>query len=252
MLRGSEWVKNSNIVVILFLCLSWIVCKAQTQHPPKYLDPSLPIEQRIDDLVPRLTLEEKIQQISDDWGSKAIPRLKIPSLLKTEGLHSQSYSTGATIFPMPIAMAATFDTDVIASVGRQTAIESKAAHIRASWSPVLDVSRDVRWGRTEETYGESPYLVSQIGKAWISGFQGEGMIAIPKHFAGHGAPESGRDSQDIGLSHRVMREIHLPSFRTAIEEAHAGGIMAAYGTWNGVPNNASPSLLQGILRQEWG
>jgi beta-glucosidase len=252
MLRGSEWVKNSNIVVILFLCLSWIVCKAQTQHPPKYLDPSLPIEQRIDDLVPRLTLEEKIQQISDDWGSKAIPRLKIPSLLKTEGLHSQSYSTGATIFPMPIAMAATFDIDLISSVGHQTAIESKAAHIRASWSPVLDVSRDVRWGRTEETYGESPYLVSQIGKAWINGFQGEGMIAIPKHFAGHGAPEGGRDSQDIGLSNRVMREIHLPSFRTAIEEAHAGGIMAAYGTWNGVPNNASPSLLQGILRQEWG
>jgi beta-glucosidase len=150
---------------------------------------------------------------------------------------------------MPIAMAATFDTDLISSVGRQTAIESKAAHIPACWSPVLDVARDARWGRVEETYGESPYLVGHIGKAWINGFQGQGMIAIPKHFAGHGAPEGGRDSQDIGLSERVTRETHLPSFRTAIEEAHAGGV-SAYGTWNGIPNNASQSLLQGILRQE--
>jgi beta-glucosidase len=199
-----------------------------------------------------MTVAEKVSQISDDWGSAGIPRLKVPSLLKTEGLHSQSYSTGATIFPQPIGMAATFNPALINKVGRQTALESKAAHIRESWSPVLDVARDVRWGRLEETYGESPYLVSRMGVAWIEGFQGEDMIAVPKHFAGHGQPMGGRDSQDIGLSDRVMREIHLPSFRAAVEEAHAGGIMAAYGVWDGVPDNASTPLLQKILRQEWG
>ena len=235
------------------VCLASLVCCiSKAQETPKYLDSRVPIEQRIDDLLPRMTVAEKVSQISDDWGSAAIPRLKVPSLLKTEGLHSQSYSTGATIFPQPIGMAATFNPALINKVGRQTALESKAAHIRESWSPVLDVARDVRWGRLEETYGESPYLVSQMGVAWIEGFQGEDMIAVPKHFAGHGQPMGGRDSQDIGLSDRVMREIHLPSFRAAIEEAHAGGIMAAYGVWDGVPDNASTPLLQKILRQEWG
>jgi len=222
------------------------------QQKAKYLDPDAMVEDRIDDLLPRMTIEEKVSQIVDSWGSASIQRLGVPALLKTEGLHSQSYSTGATIFPQPISMAATFDPDLIEKVGQQTAIEAKAAHLRASWSPVLDVVRDVRWGRTEETYGESPYLVSRMGVAWIKGFQGEGMVAVPKHFAGHGQPMGGRDSQDIGLSDRTMREIHLPSFRAAVEEAHAGGIMAAYGLWDGVPDNASITLLQKILRQEWG
>src|SRR5882757_7361719 len=229
-----------------------VVASSFAQERAKYLDPNVQIEQRIDDLLQHMTIEEKASQVSDSWGSQGVPRLGIPSLLKTEGLHSQSYSTGATIFPQPISMAATFDPELIGKVGNQTAIEAKAAHLRASWSPVLDVVRDIRWGRTEETYGESPYLVSRMGVAWINGFQGEGMIAVPKHFAGHGQPTGGRDSQDIGLSDRVMREIHLPSFRAAVEEAHAGGIMAAYGTWGGVPDNASIMLLQKILRQEWG
>ena len=218
---------------------------------PKYLDPSVPIEERIDDLLPRLTLEEKVVELSDDWGSKGIPRLKIPALLKTEGLHGQSYSHGATIFPMPIQMASTFDTNLINQVGVATAVEAKAANLRASWSPVLDVARDARWGRVEETYGEDPWLVSRMGVAWISGFQSEDMIAVPKHFAGHGEPLGGRDSNDVGLSDRTMRSVHLVPFRAAIEEAHAGGVMAAYSTWDGTPNNASLELLQGILRQEW-
>jgi beta-glucosidase len=222
------------------------------QQKAKYLDRGAGVEDRIDDLLHRMTIEEKVSQVVDSWGSPGIQRLSVPALLKTEGLHSQSYSTGATLFPQPISMAATFDPDLIEKVGRQTAIEAKAAHLRASWSPVLDVVRDVRWGRTEETYGESPYLVSRMGVAWIEGFQGQGMIAVPKHFAGHGQPMGGRDSQDIGLSDRTMREIHLPSFRAAVEEAHTGGVMAAYGLWDGVPDNASTTLLQKILRQEWG
>jgi beta-glucosidase len=219
---------------------------------PAYLDPNVPIEQRIDDLLPRLTLEEKVIQLSDSWGSQGIPRLKIPALLKTEGLHSQSYSSGATIFPVPIAMASTFDTDLINRVGKAIATEAKAANLRVTWSPVLDVARDARWGRVEETYGEDPFLVSRMGVAWITGFQSLGMIAVPKHFAGHGEPLGGRDSNDVGLSDRTMREVHLVPFRAAVEEAGAGGVMAAYSTWDGIPNNASTRLLKDILHDEWG
>jgi beta-glucosidase len=241
-----------NIRLFLYGLITILTVSSVAQQKAKYLDPGVPLEERIDDLLPRMTVDEKVSQIVDSWGSVGIQRLKVPTLLKTEGLHSQSYSTGATLFPQAISLAATFDPDLIQLVGQQTAIEARAAHLRASWSPVLDVVRDVRWGRTEETYGESPYLVSRMGVAWIKGFQGEGMIAVPKHFAGHGQPMGGRDSQDIGLSDRTMREIHLPSFRAAIEEAHAGGVMAAYGLWDGVPDNASTTLLQRILRQEWG
>jgi len=247
----------------LFICLfgSLFICVqisfAQQKklnsnlETPKYLDSNVPIEQRIDDLLPRLTLEEKIIQLVDSWGSKGIPRLKVPPMLKTEGLHGQSYSTGATIFPHAIEMASTFNTNLIKQVGKATAQESKAAGLRASWSPVLDVARDARWGRVEETYGEDPYLVSRIGVSWINGFQGENMIAVPKHFAGHGEPLGGRDSQDVGLSDRVMRNVHLVPFRAAIKEAQAGGVMAAYSTWNGVPDNGSTELLQKVLREEW-
>src|ERR1039458_5763335 len=225
---------------------------SKTRDVPAYLNPTMPIEKRIDDLLPRMTLEEKITQLIDSWGSPGVARLNIPAMFKTEGLHSQSYSTGATLFPMPIEMASTFDFALINEVGVATAVEAKAANIHVSWSPVLDVARDARWGRVEETYGEDPYLVGRMGVAWISGFQSEGMIAVPKHFAGHGGPLGGRDSNDVGLSDRTMREVFLPPFRAAVEESHAGGVMAAYSTWDGTPDNASVELLQNILRQEWG
>jgi len=227
-------------------------CWAEGGQAPKYLDPRVPVEQRIDDLLARMTEEEKVEQISNDKGSVAIPRLKVPALLKTEAIHGQTFATGATIFPQAIAMGATFDPELIERVAKQIGIESKAANARSAWAPVLNVARDARWGRVEETYGESPYLVSRMGVAWIEGFQSEGLIAVAKHFAVHGAPLGGRDSNDVGYSERVMREIFLPGFRTAIEEAHAGGVMPAYSAWQGVPDNASPVLLQQILRQEWG
>jgi beta-glucosidase len=211
---------------------------------PTYLNPNASIEERVNDLFPGLTLAEKVEELRDSWGSPAIPRLKIPVMLKAEGLDSQSHSLEATVFPHGIAMASTFNTVLINQVGKATAVEARAANLRASWSPVLDVARDARWGRVEETYGEDPYLVSRMGVGWITGFQSENMIAIPKHFAG-------RDSHDVGLSDRVMREVHLVPFRVAVEEAHAGGIMAAYSTWDATPDNASVELLQKILREEW-
>ena len=222
------------------------------QQKAKYLVPDTPIEDRIDDLLRRMTIDEKVSQIVDSWGLGRHSAPERSGASQDRGPAQPVVLDGCHPFPQPIAMAASFDPDLIEKVGRQTAVEAKAAHLRASWSPVLDVVRDVRWGRTEETYGESPYLVSRMGVAWIKGFQSEGMIAVPKHFAGHGQPMGGRDSQDIGLSDRTMREIHLPSFRAAVEEAHAGGVMAAYGLWDGVPDNASTTLLQKILREEWG
>jgi beta-glucosidase len=258
--EGSLNRKRNSIVMkknIALTCLSFALLlspagQGRAEEAPKYLDPKVPVEERIDDLLTHMTLEEKVSQVSDDWGSKGIPRLKIPGLFKTEGLHSQSYGKFATVFPHAIARAAAFDLELERAVGKQTALESKAAGIRMSWSPVLDVARDSRWGRMEETYGESPYLVGRMGVAWITGFQGEGMVATPKHFAAHGQPVGGRDSMDYGLSDRTMREVHLVPFRDAFVEAKAGGVMAAYGLWEGVPDNASVTLLRKILRQEWG
>ena len=228
------------VAVVIGSSLSLAALTVRAADPtPAYLDPKRPMAERVDDLLPRMTLEEKILQLTDDWGCPGIARLKIPALLKTEGLHGNSYSNGATIFPEGIAMAATWDPKIVFDIGKATAVESKAAGIRQSWSPVLDVVRDARWGRVEETYGEDPVLVARTGVAWIEGFQSEGMIATPKHFAGHGSPQGGRDSNDIGLSDRVMRETQLVPFRAAFEEAHAGAVMAAYGTWDGVPDNAS-------------
>ena len=217
-----------------------------------YLDPSKPVEERIDDLLPRMTLDEKISQISDSWGIQAIARLKVPALFKSEALHGQSYSTGGTIFPHAIAMAATWDVDLVRRSLVLIADECKAANQVHAWSPVLDVARDARWGRVEESFGEDPYLVSRMAVAWVGGFQSTGLYACPKHFAAHGQPLGGRDSMDVGFSEREMREVHLVPFRAAFKEAKAASVMHAYSTWNGVPAGASKELLQKILREEWG
>lgn len=127
-------------------------------------------------------------------------------------------------------MASTFDTTLVKKIGIKTAFEAKATGIVQAWSPVLDVARDSRWGRIEKSYEEDPYLVSRMGAAWISGFQGEGLIATPKHFAAHGEPLGGRDSQDAGFSEQEMREVHLELFRVAFRENKAGGVMCAYST----------------------
>ncbi|MES2393871.1 MAG: glycoside hydrolase family 3 N-terminal domain-containing protein, partial [Acidobacteriota bacterium] len=222
------------------------------QSTPRYLDPKVPIEQRIDDLLPRMTLDEKIAQISNANGSMGIARLRVPALYKTEAIHGQATSVGATLFPQSIALGATFDPVLVGRIATVAGIESRVANLRFAWAPVINLARDVRWGRVEETYGESPYLTSQMGVAWINAYQAQGLIAAPKHYAVHGGPLGGRDSTDVGYSDRVLREIYLPAFRAAIEQAHAGGIMPAYSTWQGVPDNSSEVLLRQILQQEWG
>lgn len=218
-----------------------------------YMDSSLPVEVRIDNLMTYLTVEDKMRLLQENWGIPGIPRLKVPRVNKVEAIHGFSYTNGgATIFPQCIGQAATWNKNLIRDVASAIGEETKAAGVQQCWSPVLDVARDQRWGRCEETFGEDPYLVTEIGCAWIEGFQSHGLITTPKHFAGHGAPLGGRDSHDIGLSERVMRETHLPPFRAAFKRCGAESVMVNYSTWLDTVSAASPYLLKGILREEWG
>ena len=216
------------------------------------MDPTKPIDDRIADLISKMTVEDKVRQLTEDWGIPGNERLGIPPLSKVEAVHGFAYGKGATIFPQAIGLASTWNTDLMYKVADVIGAETVEANTYQAWSPVLDVARDPRWGRVEETYGEDTYLVSRMGVAWITAFQSHNLLATPKHFAAHGAPLGGRDSNDVGYSERVMREAFLPTFRAAIKEAKAGSLMSSYNTWDGDPCVSSKDLLMGILRDEWG
>lgn len=218
----------------------------------RYLDPALPLEERVESLLSQMTSEDKMELIREGWGIPGVPHLGIPSVMKVEAIHGFSYGSGATIFPQSIGMGASWNKKLAEEVAAAIADETKAANAIQAWSPVLDVAQDPRWGRCEETYGEDPVLVSQIGGAWIKGYQSKGLWTTPKHFGGHGAPLGGRDSHDIGLSEREMREVHLAPFRHVIKEYDCQSIMMAYSDYLGIPVAKSTELLKGILRDEWG
>jgi beta-glucosidase len=169
-----------------------------------------------------------------------------------EAVHGFSYGSGATIFPQALGLGATWDKQLTEEVAMAIGDETVATGTKQAWSPVLDVAQDARWGRCEETFGEDPVLVSDIGGAWIKGYQSKGLFTTPKHFGGHGAPLGGRDSHDIGLSEREMREIHLVPFRHVIRTYDCQSLMIAYSDFKGVPIAKNKELLQNILRQEWG
>jgi beta-glucosidase len=193
-----------------------------------------------------------MELLREGWGIPGIPRLGIPALKKVEAIHGFSYGSGATIFPQSIGLAATWDKNLVEKVAGIIGDETVSAGAVQAWSPVLDVAQDPRWGRCEETYGEDPVLVSEIGSAWIKGYQSRGLIVTPKHFAVHGAVMGGRDSHDLGVSEREIREVHLVPFRNAIEKYHCQSIMMSYSDFEGVPVAKSKELLKGILREEWG
>lgn len=220
------------------------------EHPWK--DSQLPVEERVELLLAAMTPEDKMELIRESWGVPGIPHLGIPFMNKVEAIHGYSYGSGATIFPQSIGMGATWNKQLVEKVAKTIGDETVSAHTLQAWSPVLDVAQDARWGRCEETYGEDPVLVSQIGGAWIKGFQSKGLLTTPKHFAIHGAPLGGRDSHDIGLSEREIREIHLVPFRHVIKNYDCQSIMMAYSDYLGVPVAMSKELLHGILREEWG
>jgi beta-glucosidase len=236
---------------------------------PIYQDPSAPIEARVDDLIGRMTLEEKAGQMMN--AAPGIPRLGIPQYdWWNECLHGVGRAGIASVFPQAIGLAATWNTALMHRVATVISDEARAKHHEAPrkgvhdiyygltfWSPNINQFRDPRWGRGQETYGEDPYLTARMGVAFVKGLQGDDpkylkLVATPKHYAVHSGPESERHRFDARVSERDLRETYLPAFKATITEAKAVSIMGAYNRTNGEPCNASPTLLQKILRDEWG
>jgi beta-glucosidase len=185
-------------------------------------------------------------------------RLGIPAIFHDEILHGHM-AQGSTSFPQPIALASSWDPDFISKVFTAAALETRARGSHQVLGPNLDVAREPRWGRTEETYGEDPYLVSRMAVAIIKALQGSGpgvdgdhIIATAKHFAAHGQPEGGTNIAPANYSERVLREFFLPSFEAAVKEAGVMSVMASYNEIDGVPSHANKWLLEKVLREEWG
>ena len=185
-------------------------------------------------------------------------RLGIPVIFHEECLHGHA-AIGGTSFPQPIGLAATFDPELVESLFSMTAAEARARGAHQALTPVVDVARDPRWGRGEETYGEDPFLVSRMGIAAVRGFQGDAtfrdkrhVIATLKHFAAHGQPESGTNCAPANVSERVLRETFLYTFKEAIQKGGAMSVMASYNEIDGIPSHANRWLLRDVLRKEWG
>ncbi len=291
---------------------------------PIYKDPAQPVDGRVADLLARMTLEEKVAQLTTLWSGKnslldddgrfdpekgkvEIPhgigqiarpsdnfgrddrgvdpgktahetvelvdaiqrflleetRLGIPALMHEEGLHGYAANDG-THFPQAIALASTWDPALVEQVYKVAAREMRARGVHQALTPVIDVARDPRWGRIEETYGEDPHLVAEMGLASVRGFQGGfrsdqdeplppgRVLATLKHMTGHGQPESGTNVGPASISERVLREMFFPPFERAVQEAGAWAVMASYNEIDGVPSHVNGWLLTDVLRGEWG
>ena len=233
-----------------------------------YLDPDAPLEDRVEDLVSRMTLEEKVSQLLYD--APAIERLGIPEYnWWNEALHGVARAGRATVFPQAIGLAATWDTDLLLDVASTISDEARAKHHDAArknrrgiyegltfWSPNINIFRDPRWGRGMETYGEDPYLTGELAVQFVRGLQGDDSfylktVATPKHFAVHSGPEPDRHVFDASVSEYDLRETYLPAFRATIVDGNAQSIMCAYNRFRGDACCANSELLQTILREEW-
>ncbi len=263
----KNWCSSSLLMsVALMLTGAAVAQSVQTGLP--FQNAALPIEQRVDDLVGRLTLEEKVSQMQN--GAPAIPQLGIPAYdWWNEGLHGIARSGYATVFPQAIGMAATWDTGVLHAVGSTIANEARAKNNEALrqrihsiyfgltiWSPNINIFRDPRWGRGQETYGEDPYLTARLGVAFATGLQGSDpkyleTVSTPKHYAVHSGPESERHRFDVTPSPFDLEDTYLPAFRATITEAKADSIMCAYNDVDGVPACANTMLLKDTLRDAW-
>ncbi len=234
---------------------------------PAYLDTHLPPQVRAADLVHRMTLQEKVSQLVN--GARAIPRLGVPSYnWWSEALHGVAVD-GTTEFPEPVGLGATFDTPGIHEMAHDIGIEGRVVHDKAVhaggstifhgldfWAPNINIFRDPRWGRGQETYGEDPFLTAHMAVAYVTGMQGSDpryylAIATPKHFVVHSGPEPTRHFADVDVSKHDMEDTYLPAFRAAIVEGHAGSIMCAYNGINGQPACANEFTLQYTLRDAW-
>ncbi|HEY4290277.1 MAG TPA: glycoside hydrolase family 3 N-terminal domain-containing protein [Puia sp.] len=178
-------------------------------------------------------------------------RLGIPMLATSEALHGCAHG-GATVYPQAIALGSTFNPSLVNAMTRAITKELKVQGIGQVLSPDLDLARELRWGRVEETYGEDPYLVGRMGVAFVKGFSGNNIICTPKHFAAHGSPRAGLNLSSVAGGERELRSIYLPPFEAVIKEAHPLSIMNAYSSYDGIPMAASHHVLTDILRKEWG
>jgi beta-glucosidase len=227
------------------------------------------LQQRVTDLVSRMTLEEKVSQMVYD--APAIERLGIPAYnWWNECLHGVGRAGVATVFPQAIGLAATWNPDLLHQIAVATSDEARAKHHEAVrrgireiytgltfWSPSINLFRDPRWGRGQETYGEDPYLTAAMGVAFVRGLQGDDgeylkLVATPKHYAVHSGPESERHHFDARVGEQDLRETYLHAFEACVKEGRAASVMGAYSRVNGEPCCASPTLLEEILRREWG
>ncbi|HET6979338.1 MAG TPA: glycoside hydrolase family 3 N-terminal domain-containing protein [Pyrinomonadaceae bacterium] len=299
-------------LIVSAFCLP--VAHTQDGGRPDYKNRNLPIDRRVADLLARMTLEEKIAQLTCLWGNRPQvnpqtdfatdrgdfspakaaevmkhgigqiarqrerkgpregatfanalqkwlvenTRLGIPAIFHDEILHGHM-AKGSTSFPQPIALATTWDPEFVTKVFTAGAVETRARGSQLVLGPNLDLARDARWGRTEETYGEDPYLTSRMGVAIVRALQGPGpgidenhVMATAKHFAAHGQPESGTNIAPVNFSERTLREYFLPSFKAAVTEAGIGAVMPSYNEIDGTPSHANKWLLQKLLREEWG
>jgi beta-glucosidase len=287
--------------LLLFMLVGFVASVGSSQEAkPAYRNPSLPAAQRAADLVKRMTLEEKVDQLAGGRRramATASPeakqifeglgklyredsqvsahdaaearnkaqhflmektRLGIPAIFQGEALHG-FMAYGSTSFPQVLGLASTWDPELVELAFQAAGDEMASSGVNQAFSPVLDLSRDPRWGRTEETYGEDPYLVAHMGVAAINGLQGTSwmidrhhVMATAKHFAAHGQPESGTNTAPANFSERDLRETFLVPFRAAVQEAQVGSVMASYNEIDGIPNHINRWLLDRVLRQEWG
>jgi len=260
-------IKLHSVVLILLFYLRLAAAQSPAQQND-YLNPALPLEQRVSDLVRRMTLPEKVSQMQNE--APPIARLQVPGYnWWNEGLHGVARSGYATVFPQAIGLAATWDTHLIYRVGDAISTEARAKYNEAQregnrsifygltlWSPNINIVRDPRWGRGQETYGEDPYLTGSIGTAFVNGLQGADpkyfkVVATAKHFAAHSGPESQRHSFDAKVSAHDLEDTYLPAFRKLVADAHVGSVMCAYNSVNGTPACANKILLEKRLKQSW-
>ena len=287
---------------VLAIAGALAIAASAQQATPDYRNASLPIEKRVADLLPRMTLEQKVDQLTGgqrhpgildttgrftpDQAEEAFRKLYqedttvgvydaavlrnaaqrfavektplgIPRIFQGEALHGYMFN-GSTSFPQCLGLASTWDPDLVRQVFTAAGDEMGSSGTNQAFSPVIDLARDPRWGRTEETYGEDPYLVSRMGVAAIEGLQGNSfqidhhhVLATAKHFV-HGQMEGGRNTGPSNISERELRESFLVPFEAAVKEAHVGSVMASYNEIDGIPVHINHWLLGTVLRQEWG
>src|SRR4051812_45391306 len=255
----SRWLAAATAALLAVASSPFSAAARQSPAKSPYLDTSLSAERRAEDLVSRMTLEEKVSQMQNS--APAIPRLGIPSYdWWNEALHGVAVSGVATVFPQAIGLGASYDADLVGRIADVISTEARAKYNEAQrqgnhgrfygltfWSPNINIFRDPRWGRGQETYGEDPYLTSRLGVQFVRGLQGDDphylkLVSTPKHYAVHSGPDPERHKFDAKIDHKNMYETYLPHFEACVREAGAFSIMCAYNRVNGEPACSNAEL----------